>query len=96
MAYRATVIPAGFNQATAAMQAVLRGAVGSAGSRSRRGPSRVKRGTRIARKRRAASTTRRKRSRVRRATRSARLVKGSAAAKRYMAKLRKMVKRRRA
>jgi len=95
MAYRAQVIPPGFNQATAAMQSVLRMATGTSAIRSstRSTSSRKRRkkaGTKISRAVRRKSATG---SRARR--KAGRLVKGSAAAKRYMAKLRKMVSKRR-
>jgi len=95
MAHRAQTVPMGFNQATPAMQSVLRSALGGS-MRS------ATRGSRSKKRRKATSTSRvrRKKSSIgssaRRATRkAARFVKGSAAAKRHMAKLRKMVKRKR-
>jgi len=86
----------GWNQATAAMKAIMGGGIGSVARRATGGQKR---------KRRASSSTStasrgKKRSRsMRRSKRASgskpHLVKGSAAAKRYMAKLRKMVGKRR-
>jgi len=93
MAHRAQTIPMGFSQATAAMQSVLRSAVGGQMRSATRG-SRSKKRRKATLTSRVRRKTSRSGSRVRRATRkAARFVKGSAAAKRHMAKLRKMVKR---
>lgn len=83
MAIRVNILPAGFNQATPAMQLTAQRALGgrSYGTRRRR-----KARTTATRKRKAAS--RRGRS-TRRASKPARLVKGSRAAKAWMAKIRR-------
>jgi hypothetical protein len=87
MATAINVLPQGFNQATAAMQAVVGGAL-----RGRR-PGGTRRRRKASAKRSRASARTRVTRRARRSKRPMRLVKGSAAAKRYMAKIRR--KRRR-
>lgn len=80
----------GWNQSTAAMQAIMAQGVGV--TRSSPKPRNVPRRAGPRRPPRAAET---RRPRRRRGGKPARLVKGSAAAKAYMAKLRRMVGKRR-
>lgn len=94
MAIRGTQsVQQGWNQATAATQAIMATGIGVA--RSSPKPRNAGAGPRRARTVRAPFRGRREPPRSRARGKPARLVKGSAAAKRYMAKLRAMVGKRR-